>query len=73
MNHDGDSDTTGAIGGNLLGAALGEDAIPPRWLAELEGREVIAAVADDLHDVFAGRRSPDSQRYPAEEAEQEHA
>jgi hypothetical protein len=31
---------------------------------QLEGRDVITQVADDLHDVFAGRRSPDSQRYP---------
>lgn len=48
VNHSGDSDSTGSIAGQLLGAMLGEDAIPPRWLERLELREVIAAVADDL-------------------------
>lgn len=64
VNHDGDSDSTGAICGNLLGAALGAAAIDGDLLASLDGRDVITQVADDLHDVFAWRRSPDSQRYP---------
>jgi ADP-ribosylglycohydrolase len=73
VNHDGDSDSTGAICGNLLGAALGAAAIDGDLLAQLEGRDVITQVADDLHDVFAGRRSPDSQRCPAEKEEQDNA
>ncbi|EHP42635.1 hypothetical protein OR16_13319 [Cupriavidus basilensis OR16] len=48
VNHDGDSDSTGAITGNLLGALLGVEAIPPEWLAPLELRDVIAELADDL-------------------------
>jgi ADP-ribosylglycohydrolase len=48
VNHGGDSDSTGAITGSLLGARDGVDAIPGRWLADLELRDVIAAVADDL-------------------------
>lgn len=48
VNHGGDSDSTGAITGNLLGAMMGERAIPQRWLAALELREVIREVADDL-------------------------
>ena len=32
VNHSGDSDSTGAIAGSLLGVALGELAIPRRWL-----------------------------------------
>lgn len=28
VNHDGDSDSTGAITGNILGAYLGQQAIP---------------------------------------------
>ncbi|MCY0857163.1 ADP-ribosylglycohydrolase family protein [Cupriavidus sp. D39] len=48
VNHDGDSDSTGAITGNLLGALLGVEAIPPEWLAPLELREVITELADDL-------------------------
>jgi ADP-ribosylglycohydrolase len=66
VNHDGDSDSTGAICGNLLGAALGAGAIDGDLLAQLEGRDVITQVADDLHDVFAAGQPPDSQRYPAD-------
>ena len=48
VNHGGDSDSTGAITGNLLGAALGRGAIPQRWLDALELRDVIERLADDL-------------------------
>jgi ADP-ribosylglycohydrolase len=66
VNHGGDSDSTGAICGNLLGAALGVAAIDDDLLAGLEGREVITQVADDLHDVFAHGQPPPPERYPAE-------
>ncbi len=48
VNHSGDSDSTGAICGNLLGAMYGETSIPPRWLEPLELREVVRETADDL-------------------------
>jgi ADP-ribosylglycohydrolase len=48
VNHDGDSDSTASMAGNLLGTHLGVDAIPQRWLAGLEARRIIAEVADDL-------------------------
>lgn len=48
VNHGGDSDSTGAIAGNLLGAALGVGAIPARWLSNIELRDVIERLADDL-------------------------
>jgi ADP-ribosylglycohydrolase len=48
VNHGGDSDSTGAITGNLMGALLGEKAIPERWLADLELESVIHAIADKL-------------------------
>ncbi len=47
-NHDGDSDSTAAIAGNLLGARDGVDAVPPAWLTDLELRDVISDMADDL-------------------------
>lgn len=50
VNHGGDSDSTGAITGNLLGAMLGVAAIPDRWLNGVELREVTEVLADDLHD-----------------------
>jgi ADP-ribosylglycohydrolase/protein-tyrosine phosphatase len=48
VNHDGDSDSTGLIAGHLLGAMRGLSAIPARWLAALELRNVIEEMADDL-------------------------
>lgn len=52
VNHDGDSDSTGAISGNILGALLGKSAIPSGWLEELEMRDVIEEVAQDLLVTF---------------------
>jgi ADP-ribosyl-[dinitrogen reductase] hydrolase len=65
VNHGGDSDSTGAICGNLLGTRLGADAIDPGLVGELEGRDVITQIADDLHDVFVQGQPPPPQRYPA--------
>jgi ADP-ribosylglycohydrolase len=48
VNHDGDSDSTGAITGNILGVMLGTNVIPERWLEPLELRVVIEEVASDL-------------------------
>jgi ADP-ribosylglycohydrolase len=64
VNHGGDSDSTGAICGNLLGASLGVQAIDADLLDGLEGRDVITQVADDLHDVFAAGGAPSPERYP---------
>ncbi len=50
VNHSGDSDSTGAITGNILGALLGMDAIPRKYLAELELIEVIKETAEDLFE-----------------------
>lgn len=49
VNHDGDSDSTGAIAGNILGASLGAQAIPEKFLEKLELREVIEELARDLY------------------------
>lgn len=48
VNHDGDSDSTGAITGNLLGAWLGLGRIDDKWLEGLEMKDVILEEADDL-------------------------
>ncbi|MGV9313807.1 ADP-ribosylglycohydrolase family protein [Streptomyces sp. NPDC003691] len=47
-NHDGPSATTAALTGALLGALHGETALPPAWLAELEGRPTVLQLADDF-------------------------
>lgn len=49
VNHDGDSDSTGSIAGNLLGVIWGEESIPAPWLKRLQLRNVIAEIADDLY------------------------
>jgi ADP-ribosylglycohydrolase len=67
VNHGGDSDSTSAICGNLLGAALGAGAIDSDLIEGLEGRDVITQVADDLYDVFAAGQPPSAERYPREQ------
>ncbi len=47
-NHDGDSDSTAAVAGNLLGALLGAEQIPEFYLDSLELRDVIEELAHDL-------------------------
>ena len=48
VNHDGDSDSTGAVAGNIIGAILGYSAIPQKYLTNLELHDVLLSVADDL-------------------------
>ncbi|MFE3182560.1 ADP-ribosylglycohydrolase family protein [Streptomyces violascens] len=48
VNHDGPSDATGTVCGSLLGAMHGETALPPAWLAQLEGRSTLLELADDF-------------------------
>lgn len=48
VNHNGDSDSTGAITGNILGAYLGISSIPKDWIERVELRDEIIQVADDL-------------------------
>lgn len=48
VNHAGDSDSTGAICGNLLGVRHGEEALPSDWVDRLEGLDTIGATADDF-------------------------
>jgi ADP-ribosyl-[dinitrogen reductase] hydrolase len=69
VNHSGDSDSTGALTGNILGALLGKDATPSKWLGPLELHDEIEQVAIDLFRHFGHSErtlSPeeDWQRYP---------
>lgn len=45
VNHDGDSDSTGSVAGNILGTLYGTEALPDQWLAALEGRSVVEEMA----------------------------
>lgn len=48
VNHSGDSDSTGAVTGNILGTYLGLSGIPEKYLKNLELKNVILELADDL-------------------------
>lgn len=50
VNHKGDSDSTGAITGNILGAYLGLGKIPQKYTDKLELKDVILEIADDLYN-----------------------
>lgn len=48
VNHQGDSDSTGAITGNIMGALLGYDKIAPHWRAHLQFHDLILQIVDYL-------------------------
>lgn len=49
VNHNGDSDSTGSVAGNILGAAIGYEAIPEFFKTDLEMHDLILHMADDLY------------------------
>lgn len=63
VNHSGDSDSTGAVTGNILGAYLGLDNIPHHWKETVELGDVIIQTADDLLTGFQDSREW-RERYP---------
>jgi ADP-ribosylglycohydrolase len=63
--HGGDSDSTGSVAGNLVGALAGPDALPGTWLAELELHDVVTTVAAELAASTEGA-PVDETRYPGE-------
>ncbi len=74
VNHDGDSDTTGSLVGQLTGAMQGQDALPAHWLRDLELLETITEIAADLstfldweldqYETSAGFTDRICERYP---------
>jgi ADP-ribosylglycohydrolase len=58
VNITGDSDSTGSIAGNILGALYGCGAIPARWLDPLELKETIREIAEDLIFIHDSTLSP---------------
>jgi ADP-ribosylglycohydrolase len=64
VNHSGDSDSTGSIAGQILGAMHGVEAIPGGWLDELEGRELVERMATDFVSRFIDGRTLDFGDYP---------
>lgn len=50
VNHKGDSDSTGAIAGNIVGAHVGLSGIPDKYKTNLELYDIILEIADDLYN-----------------------
>ncbi len=48
VNHRGDSDSTGAVTGNIVGAQIGYDRIPAKYTGSLELKDLILDTADRL-------------------------
>ncbi len=68
VNHSGDSDSTGSVCGNLVGAMYGEEEINTDWLSKLELSGVIGQLAADALTEFGGTAPGDDRwyvRYPA--------
>lgn len=51
VNHSGDSDSTGSLAGNIVGAMHGSAALPADWAAEVEGADLVRDIADRLAGV----------------------
>ena len=62
--HAGDSDSTGSLTGNLLGAMHGTVALPKAWHEEVELGEVVDRAAHDLHAAWAYGAVLDRDSYP---------
>ena len=48
VNHDGDSDSTGTVTGNIMGAYLGYEKLSEQWKENLECANIIDEIAVDL-------------------------
>lgn len=53
VNHSGDSDSTGAITGNIVGAIVGYENISEKWKEGLELIDVILEISDDLAEKYS--------------------
>jgi ADP-ribosylglycohydrolase len=54
VNHSGDSDSTGAVTGNIMGAWLGRKAIPKYFIDNLELVDLVEELATDMYDIKDG-------------------
>jgi ADP-ribosylglycohydrolase len=54
INHSGDSDSTGAITGNICGLIAGASNIPLKWKQNLRNRRILEEIANDLYLQFSG-------------------
>ncbi|MEU2253171.1 ADP-ribosylglycohydrolase family protein [Nocardia xishanensis] len=64
VNHSGDSDSTGALCGSILGARHGRAAIPGHWRAGLDAAPVIERLAADYCTEFGPNPPRDAHGEP---------
>jgi ADP-ribosylglycohydrolase len=64
--HKGDSDSTAAITGNLLGVMVGTAGLPPHWVSQVELRDMVERVATDLHTATVLGETLNFRDYPAD-------
>lgn len=48
INHSGDSDSTGAITGNIVGLIVGQNQIPNEWKENLMYKDIVEEIGEDL-------------------------
>ena len=68
VNHSGDSDSTGAICGNIAGCLYGRRAIPAYYTEKLELLPVLEEIAEDLYtgcniSEYMERETPEEKRW----------
>lgn len=51
VNHGGDSDSTGAVAGNIIGAILGYKAIPEKFTRTIQLKDLLLTMSDRLCDI----------------------
>ena len=56
VNHSGDSDSTGAVAGNIIGALVGYEAIPEKYKRNFELHDLILSITDDLCSASTGEQ-----------------
>jgi ADP-ribosylglycohydrolase len=63
VNHSGDSDSTGAICGNIVGALQGASAVPRAWIETLDALDILRDAAEDLVAAVHGELTTLGGRY----------
>lgn len=66
VNHKGDSDSTGSVAGNIIGANVGLGGIPEEFINPLELKDVISEIAEDLYTDCPMESEYDSEHWSAD-------
>lgn len=66
-NHDGDSDSTAAITGNIVGARVGYKNIPDYYKNNVELKDIILELSDDLANGIPIKEDEKGHTYPTDE------